>query len=221
MPNKIFILLVFNTLIVFQFINAQSKIFLNPGFFYNGTGFSDDVNGIGLIAGLEYMPSKYHLFSIELRTKYGYYAFDDGTKWKTDKDGNPLPPKNRGEDRLKYNLFNPQVGVIPKLHLYFDEDFSLFLENEIAIGLMAGEFRYKGFDKKKKFTDLTFCYNIGLGIEYQLKKCILVGSAAYSTLNFRSKIIKYQPTGYEEWIPNQNALFLISILFKIPIYNPK
>lgn len=109
-----------------QIMNAQSKFSLNPGVYYNGSFFDDDAKGIGLILGLEYMPSKDHMFSIELRTRYGYYTFDDGTKWGEDRDGNIVPPKNPGEARLNYNLFSPQVGIVPKIHLYFDESLSFF-----------------------------------------------------------------------------------------------
>jgi len=200
-----------------QTVNAQSKFFLSPGIFYNGSGFSDDVSGIGLIAGIEYAPAKDYWFSVRLNTKYGYYAFNDGTKWRSDKDGNPLPPKNRDEARLKYNLFSPQVGLAPKLHLHFDEPLSIFLENEFSIGLMTGRFKYQGIERKEKITEPIFSYNIGIGLEYKLEKCIIAGSIGYSTLNFRDKIRKHQPEGYQVWIPDQNAVFFFNVSLKIPL----
>lgn len=202
---------------VLQKISAQSKFFLSPGIFYNGGGFSDDVSGIGFIAGMEYAPAKDYWFSIRLNTKYGYYAFNDGTKWRSDKDGNPLPPKNRDEARLKYNLFSPQIGIAPKFHLHFDEPLSIFLENELSVGLMTGSFKYQGIEGKRRFTEPVFCYNLGLGLEYKLEKCIIVGSVAYSTLNFRDKIRKHQPEGYQVWVPDQNAVILFCISLKIPL----
>lgn len=217
MKKKIIILCVFHYFAMLQVICAQSKFSLTPGVFYNGNGFTEDVNGFGMTVGLEYMPAKNHVFSIELRTKYGYYNFDDGTGWRTDKDGDPLPPKNPSEARLKYDLFSPQVGIAPKLHLHFGESFALFLENEFAGGLMAGHFKYKGIQKKSRFTEPVFCYNIGVGFTYKLEKCILTGSIGYSTLNFRSKVKKHQPPGYQEHIPNQDAVLLVNIGFKIPL----
>ena len=214
---KRFIIIVISIFMVLHSANAQSKLSLNPGLFYNGTGFTENIKGLGLIMGLEYMQSKNKVFSIELRTKYGYYAFDDGTKWRTDNNGNVLPPKNLEEAQLEYILFSPQIGIVPKLHLRFDEVLSLFIENEFAGGLIIGDFKYKGFDKKRNFTESIFCYNLGVGGEYKLKKYILTGSISYSTLNFRSKIKKHQPAGYEEWIPNQNAAILINIILKIPL----
>ena len=219
MLNKYYLLLFFVwvILMVSQISHAQSRLSLNTGLFYNGGGFTEDVNGIGLMAGVEYMPANDYWFSITLRTKYGYYNFDDGTKWRTGKDGEPLPPKNRGEARLKYNLFSPQVSLVPRLHLHLDELLSFFLENEFAIGLMAGEFKYKGVSRKKKFTEIIYCYNIGLGAEYKFDKWTLGGSVAYSTLNFRSQIRDHQPKDYQEGIPDQNAPLLFNIYFKIPL----
>lgn len=163
------------------------------------------------------MHTKNSVLSLELRTKYGYYAFDDGTKWGKKNDGNVTPPKNPGEARLKYNLFSLQLGIVPKLHLYLDDDFSLFLENEFIIGLMTGKFKYKGVEKKTMITKPLFCYNVGVGVQYKLEKYTLVGSVGYSTLNFRSTIKKHQPMGYQEWIPNQDAAILINVILKIPL----
>lgn len=221
MENKIFsgkaILIVLSVFMALQSVTGQSKFFLNPGVFYNGAGFSDDVEGLGVIVGVEYMKREEAVFSIELRTKYGYYSFDDGTSWSKDNDGGYLPPTNRGEARLKYKLFSPQVGVAPKLHLRFEEAYSFFLENEIVGGLMSGKFNYKGLREEKKFTEFTGCYNISIGAEYKWDKCTLSGSIGYSTLNFRSRIKKHQPSTYQEHIPDQNAALLVHILFKIPL----
>ncbi|MCD8165244.1 MAG: hypothetical protein LUE93_03430 [Bacteroides sp.] len=196
---------------------AQSQFSLTPGFFYNGTTFTENVSGFGAMLGLEYMRRKDHFFSLELRTKYGYYSFDDGTKWIEDKDGVLKPPKNNDEARVEYSLFSPQVGLVPKFHLYFDESFSLFLENECYVGLMSGKFKYKEAPQKKSFTEPIFSYNIGAGTEYKLKKYVFVGSLGYSTLNFRNKIKKHQPVNYQHPIPNQHAGFYINILIKVPL----
>lgn len=198
-------------------VKAQSKFSLMPGLFYNGTGFEDDVNGFGVVLGLEYMQRPDHFFSIEVRTKYAYYSFDDGTKWKENSEGVLEPPKNRGEARLEYSLFSPQVGVVPKFHLHLDETLSLFVENELAIGFMAGGFRYRGAERKKHFTEPLLIYNIGVGVEYKVKKCSLIASVSYSTLNFREKIRKHQPAGYQEGIPNQDAVMLINVVCKVPL----
>ena len=207
--KKCFIAFVVITMfITLHTVSGQSKVFLNPGLFYNGNGFSDDTEGLGLVLGLEYIQSENSIFSVELRTKYGYYNFDDGTKWRTDDDGGYVPPKNSGEARLTYNLFSPQIGIVPKLYLRFEDVFSLYLENELAVGLIKGEFKFKGIDKKSNFTEPVFCYNIGVGGEYRFQKYILTGSISYSTLNFRSKIRKHQPLGFKESIPNQNAAVL-------------
>ncbi|MDR3058996.1 MAG: hypothetical protein LBU84_12750 [Prevotella sp.] len=211
-----FILLALLT--ITQTVQSQSRFSLTPGIYYNGTGFNDDVYGFGLIMGLEYMQHKSHFFSIELRTRYGYYKFDDGTSWTENNEGELLPPKNPNEPRLEYSLFNPQVGIVPKFHLHLDESMSLFLENEISVGLMSGNFKYNDQDYvKKSFTEVIYSYNIGVGVEYTLNKLSLVGSVGYSTLNFRSKIKEHQPEGYKGWIPNQNAGLLVNFILKIPL----
>ena len=200
-----------------QKVVAQSKLSLTPGAFYNGTTFDKDVSGFGAILGLEYMKSKEHYFSMELRTKYAYYSFDDGTKWREDKDGVLNPPTNKDEARLEYSLFSPQVGLVPKFHLFLDESFSLFLENEFSAGFMSGSFKYKGTEGKKRFTEPTFSYNIGIGIETKLNKYAFVGSVGYSTLNFKNNIVKHQPAYHTEYIPNQNTGLWINIIIKVPI----
>ena len=218
--NSFLLFFTFGLLLASQPVDAQSKLSIIPGFYLNGTGFNDDVKGIGGIMGLEYMPREDHFFSIELRTKCGHYSFDDGTKWRTDNDGDPIPPI-RTNARLEYSLFSPQIGLAPKLHLRFDEPFSLFLENEIAGGLMMGRFNYnQGSGVEKSFTEPVWCYNIGIGAEYKLEKlknCTLVSSIAYSTLNFRSGIKKHQPANFQGWIPNQNAAILFSVLLKVSL----
>lgn len=205
-------------LLLFSFLGlqAQSKFSLMPGIFYNGTGFSENVEGFGAIVGLEYMKRKDHFFSIELRSKFGYYSFDDGTKWSEDSEGNIKPPKNPNEARLEYKLFSPQISLVPKFHWHIAESFSLFIENEFVAGLMSGKFEYKN-NQKSKFTKPIFCYNIGLGAEYREKKWAVAGSIAYSTLNFRSEIRKNRPKGYDEHIPNQNAGLLVNVIFKVPL----
>lgn len=191
---------------------AQSKFSLMLGGFYNGNLLDDEVTGIGLLAGLEYMPKEEHFFSIELRTRYGYYKFDDGTSWKQNNDGSYEPPK-RSEARLEYSLFSPQVSLVPKFYLHL-EDWALFLENEFVGGLMSGRFKFMN-DQKTKFTEPIFCYNVGVGADVKGKKCSFVGSITISTLNFRNKIKKHKPVGYEEWIPNQNAWVMINLICKV------
>jgi hypothetical protein len=92
-----------------------------------------------------------------LRTRYGFYTFDDGTKWREDADGVLQPPKNSGKARLEYTLFSPQVGLVPKLYVGLDENLFLFLENEFSIGLMSGNFKYWGKpNMKKQITEPVF-----------------------------------------------------------------
>ncbi|MEN9918541.1 MAG: hypothetical protein RL662_977 [Bacteroidota bacterium] len=202
--------------LVSQLVQAQSKLSLMPGIYYNGTGLDQDVRGGGFIMGLEYMPHRNHFFSLELRTRYGLYTFSDETNATADKNGIPIPPKNPSTASLKYSLFHPQVGVVPKFHFHVDESLSLFLENEIAVGVMTGRFTYKGHDKKS-FAETSLTYNIGAGVEYKTPKWTIVGSVGYSTLNFRPDIVKHQPPNYQEWIPNQHAGLLINAILKIPL----
>ena len=217
MKKSLFAIFAFIIMVTSQNVIAQSRLSLTPGLFYNGTTFDKDVSGFGAILGLEYMKSKEHFFSMELRTKYAYYSFDDGTKWREDKDGVPKPPVNRDEARLEYSLFSPQVGLVPKFHVLLDESFSLFLENEFSAGLMSGSFKYKGTEEKQRFTEPTLSYNIGIGIETKLNKYAFVGSVGYSTLNFRSNIVKHKPPYHTEYIPNQNTGLWINIIIKVPI----
>jgi opacity protein-like surface antigen len=211
----ILLILLINTPIA----QAQSKFSPTFGAFYNGTGLTEDVKGFGLIAGLEYKQRKDHLFSVELRTRYGYYSFDDGTKWGVNNEGVSSPPKNKNNARLEYALFSPRVGVVPKVHLYIDEDLSLFIENEGSFGLMTGTFKYTGQPSvEKSFTETIFCYNVGIGAEYKKNdNWSLVGSVGYSSLNFRSKIRNHQPDYYDGVIPNQNAGLLVNVTIKIPL----
>lgn len=217
MKNKKYAYLIAFFMITFQNINAQAQLSLTPGAFYNGNFSSDDLNGFGAILGLEYRIRPEHFFSIELRTKYGYYSFDDGTKWREDSYGQLQPPQNKGEARVDYSLFCPQIGLVPKFYLPIIENLSLFLENEFSIGLITGKFRYKGVPDKVHFTESIFNYNVGLGAEYKLEKCTLAGSLGYSTLNFRSKIRKHQPANYQGSIPNQDAVIWINLLVKVPL----
>lgn len=199
-----------------QVIHAQHKFSLMPGLFYNGNTFDDDVSGLGLIMGLEYIPRENSLFSVELRTKWGYYDFDDGTKWHQDKDGTWQPPINPGEPRLEYSLFSPQLGIVPKCHWHLDDELSLFVENEFVVGLMTGKFKFKT-GRKVTFTEPIFCYNVGIGAEYRFSNWAMVGALTLSTLNFRKNISKHKPYGYEEKIPDQDAIFLVTFIFKIPL----
>jgi hypothetical protein len=212
--NHFFVLFILS--ITFQAAKAQSKFSFMPGLYYNGSFLDENVSGMGLSMGVEYQQHKEHFFSIELRTRYGFYSFDDGTKW-TEKDGRLIPPI-RDKARLEYRLFSSQVGVVPKFHFHLFEELSLFLENEFAVGLMAGSFKYGGEPyAKKKFTEPVFSYNIAIGAEYREWKYPVVGSIGYSTLNFRDKIKKHQPQNYQGWIPDQNAGIIINIILKVPL----
>jgi hypothetical protein len=199
-------------------LRAQSQFSLTPGIFYNGGGFYDEVKGFGVIIGVEYMKSPRHFFSIELRTRFGYYGFDDGTKWTENNKGELTPPKNPDKAKIEYSLFSPQIGVVPKLYYHVDESLPFFLENEFSFGLMAGNFKYNDQSyTKKSFTEPVFSYVVGVGAEYKYKKYALSGSVGYSTLNFRSKIRKNKPQDYTIEVPNQSAGLMVNVIFKIPL----
>lgn len=218
MKIKIITPLLFLTLFsISQVIKAQATFSFIPGVYYNGKLLNDQISGFGLIAGLEYKPRANHFFSLELRTRYGMYSFDDGTNWTWDNEGNVVLPENLGKARMEYKLFSPQAGIVPRFHLYLDDVFSIYLENEFSLGLMTGNFKYGGEPyTEKKITESIFNYNINAGVEYNTEKnWSFLASIGYSTLNFRSKIRKHQPKGYQGWIPNQDALIMINVLFKI------
>ncbi|NDV59505.1 hypothetical protein [Bacteroides sp. 519] len=202
------------------FAQTREKRFsLIPGIFCNSNFLSEDVTGFGGVLGLEYMKHKEHFFSIELRTKYGYYVFDDGTKWKNDGEGGFDPPKNPGEARVEYGLFSPQVGVVPKFYLHL-EDLSLFLENEFITGLITGKVKYQGYEKKIRISEPIFSYNIGVGAIFKISKnsnSSFAASIGYSTLNLRSKIRRNQPLNHPFKIPDQDAIVMINLVFKVPL----
>ena len=210
-----FLLAVFMIILPFQPIHSQSKWSINPGVYYNGGGIPSKVNGVGVVAGLDYMPAK--VFSIELRTKYGFYEFNDGTKWTTDSDGNEIPPKNPNEARVDYKTFSPQIGLVPKFYIRFSDVFSIILENEAAVGFMTGKYKYKGISRKEKFTEPVFCYNGGIGLSYKEDDWEISMLIGYSTLNFRDNIKEHQPTGYRDKIPNQDSPIYFKIQFKVPL----
>ena len=204
--------------------HAQSEWSLKPGAYYNGSINSTNVNGGGLVVGLEYMPEERHVFSMDLRTKYGYYGFNDGTKWGIPiyDPSNPhtepipsIPPVNNNEARVDYNVFSPQISLVPKLHIYPNKSFSLFLENEFAIGLITGKFKYMGFDTKEKFTEPIYSYNVGIGAAFH-KITISIG---YSTLNLSDKINKHKPPGYTVDIPNQNVSVYVNVILRFSLMN--
>ncbi len=212
-------------LICFSTINgiyAESGFSINPGFFLSPLNESDMVSGLGVSVGLEYMKRESSIFSVELRAKYGYYKFDDGTSYTYNSDGTYDPPVNRGEARLDYELSCPQIAIVPKLYLHlgdpFDvEMFSLFLENEFSAGIMTGNFKFKDVSKKKHIADYIFNYNIGLGAEFRWSKYSIACSAIYTTMNFRENIKKHKPLNYDQYIPNQDVAILINAIFKIRI----
>ena len=213
--NYLFLLLILSA--TSQTAVSQSKFSFMPGLYYNGAFLLDEeVNGLGVILGVEYQQHKEHFFSIELRTKYGLYYFNDGTNW-TEKDWRPVPPK-RDKARLEYRLFSPQVSAVPKFHFHLFEELSLFLENEFAVGLMAGSFKYDGEPyTKKQFTEPIFSYNISIGAEFRDGKYPVIASVGYSTLDFTNKIEKHQPQNYQGKIPNQNAIIIINLILKVPL----
>ena len=231
MLNKRYYRLLFGTLMAFfmlQIVHAQSKWYLNTGAYFNIGSTTMDVGGEALDVGLEYKPAKKHLFSIELRTKIGHYTFNDGTEKVSFPDGDDIPgneplypPLNKNEARVKYKIFFPGIGLVPKLHIHFNKPISLFLENEFDIGLMSGNFKYKGFDKREKITEPIYCYSAGIGIEYEDDDDDwgISVSMGYSTLNFRDEIVKHQPVGYNEKIPNQHTPFYMNIIFKFSLNN--
>ena len=217
-----FNIIIFCIIFTTQFANSQSKLSLLAGGYYNGNFLNEDASGIGLSLGLDYELNPN--ISVELRARYGYYSFDDGTKWKSNDDGTWSSPQNTNKPRIEYKLYSPKIGIVPKYHLSLDDFFdgiSVFLENAFSVGLMTGTFEYNGLPyAKKSFTEPIFCYNIGLGIEmgreFTKWKFPFQVSFAFSTLNFRKKIIKHQPENYQGWIPDQSALFVFNGLFKIP-----
>ena len=206
-----------------QEATTQSKFSITPGAFYNGTFFMEDVGGFGAMLGVDYRPYEY--FSVGIRTRYGYYTFDDGTSWSTDKDGYPIPPK-RDYARLEYKLTSPQIGLVPKLYLALntlsDDPFYLFLENELSFGWMSGDFKYNGKPNvKRSFTEPILSYNVALGLEFKWNKETndnsIGASIGYSTLNFRNKIREHQPDGYIGRIPNQDAILMVNLFLRIPL----
>jgi len=215
--NRLFILLVL--FVASQIVNAQSKFSLMPGLYYNGPTLllEDAVQGVGLAIGVEYMPRQNHFFSIELRSRYGAYFFDDKTDWVLNEDRILVP----GKASLHYKLFNPTIGVVPRLYIYLDEYeiHSLFLENEIAVGLMMGNFEYNGQPyAKKSFTEPTFSYIICAGVRVKGGGNMLVDiSVGFSTLNFRNNIIKHQPRNYQGRIPNQDTFLIANMIFRFPL----
>ena len=135
--------------------------------------------------------------------------------FRSDDDGYPEPPVRRGEARLEYKMFLPQVCLVPKLWLHLEDVMSLFLENEFSAGIMKGKFEYLGFPDKINITDVIYSYNVGVGVQYPMKKCYFVGSVGCSTLNFRKNIRKHKPLRHNTHIPNQDAAFWINVIFKV------
>lgn len=207
-----------------QTAHSQSEFSFLIGGFYNDKLQKQDVAGIGLIMGLDYRFNQFA--SMEMRTRYGLYAFDDGTKFTTDRDGSLSSPVRNGNPRIEYFWFCPNIGVVPKLHLSLDEYFEgieVFLENEFSLGFITGSIDYNGQSSiSKKIREPIFCYNIGLGIELSEEyKLPFQVSFSYSTLDFKDNILKHKPVDFHEDITNQEVPFLINILFKIPFKHKK
>jgi hypothetical protein len=213
-----FSLVLFGLILSSQTIKAQSQFSLTPGVFYNGGILREYTGGAGGVLGLEYLPRQNHFFALEVRSRYGFYFFDDGANWSQNKDGSWEPPI-RDVARLEYNLFSPQIGIVPKFYLHFDETLSFFLENEFSGGLMTGRFKYKGnTSTKKNFTESIFYYCISGGVELKDgKKWSLLISVGYSTLDFKNKIKRRQPVGYQGKFSNQEAPVMFNMIFKLPL----
>lgn len=211
----------FGLLLSLQTIEAQSLFSLTPGVFYNGGILREYTGGGGGILGLEYLPRQNHFFALEARSRYGFYFFDDGANWSQNRDGSWESPV-RDIARLEYNLFSPQIGIVPKFYLHLDETLSLFMENEFSGGLMTGRFKYNNGNTsvKKNFTESVFYYCISAGVELKDdKKWSLLISVGYSTLDFKNKIKRRQPVGYQEKITNQEAAVMLNLIFKVPLNN--
>jgi hypothetical protein len=214
---KIFPVLV-GLILASQTIKAQSQFSLTPGVFYNGGILREYTGGAGGVLGLEYLPHQNHFFALEVRTRYGFYFFDDGANWSQNKDGSWEPPI-REAARLEYSLFSPQIGIVPKFYLHLDKTLSLFLENEFSSGLMTGQVKYKGNTSiKKNFTESIFYHCISVGAELKDdKKWSLLISVGYSTLDFKNKIIRRQPVDYQWRISNQEAAVMFNMILKVPL----
>lgn len=213
-----FSLVLSGLLLSLQTIKAQSQFSLTPGVFYNGGILREYTGGGGGVLGLEYQPRQNHFFSLEVRSRYGYYVFDDGANWYQDEDGSIDPPI-RDVARLEYNLFSPQIGIVPKFYLHLDETLSLFLENEFSGGLMTGRFKYnRNTFVKKNFTESIFYYCVSGGAELKGdKKWSVLFSIGYSTLDFKDGIKRRQPVGYQWEIENQEAVVMFNMIFKMPL----
>ena len=227
MFNKRHYSLLLGALLMALSAHAQPEWSIKPGAYYNGSINSVSVNGGGLVVGLEYMPAERNIFSIDLRTKYGNYTFNDGTKSLTNTTLDPFnphityppsepgPPANKNEARVDYDVYSPQISLVPKLHIYPNKSLTLYLENEFAIGLITGKFKYMGFDKKEKFTEPIYSYNVGIGAAFHM----FTLSLGYSTLNLSDIINKHKPSAYTVDIPNQNASFYFNLTFRFSLKN--
>ena len=205
-----------------QTIDAQSQISLIPGVYCNGGILREYTGGGGVVLGLEYMPHQEHFFALELRTRYGFYRFDDGTSWRENKDGT-LEPPIREKARLEYTLFGPQIGIVPKFYLHLDETISFFIENEFSGGIMTGHVKYnENPSAEKKLTEYIFYYCISGGMELRDdKNRSLLISIGYSTLDFKNTLKKKQPIGYQGGFPNQEACIMFNMIFKLPLNKKK
>ena len=219
--------ILFGVILTLHVAEAQSRFSLTPGVFFNGDILNKEhVMGMGAMVGLEYMPRPNHFFALEMRTRYGYYSFDDGLRKREERywENSPLYPPSRppfqGKARLEYCLFSPQIGIVPKLYWHCDSEISLFLENEFTGGLMTGIFKYDGTPPVKKgFTESIFYYSPSIGVELrdENKKCSLLISIGYSTLDFKNNLKKRQPRAYESNINHQEAYLMINVILKVPL----
>ncbi|MDR0939135.1 MAG: hypothetical protein LBN29_07270 [Mediterranea sp.] len=209
-------------------MGAQSRFALTPGGYYQGGGFSDEVQGMGFMMGLEYYPGKTkRIFSVELRSRFGFYDYDDGTNWTEDRDGTPKPPRNPGPPSVKFRLFCPELGVVPKARWWvFEDELALFVETEFSAGLMTGRFGYYGEPTAiKSFTDFVASAKGGIGLEYVDEKGTLVASLGASSLNFSRSVRKHAPQKniagirepYVGHIPKLFAAVCVNVTIRIPL----
>lgn len=204
-----------------RYAHSQTKLSALAGGYYNGNLLKDETQGYGVTAGIEFQRNR--SLSIELRGRLGMYAYNDGVRWTQNDDGTWMPENIFQKSNLKYKLFTPMLGIVPKLKYSLDEfidDVTVFVENEFAVGCMTGNFIYYGEPyTEKSFSAPLWSYNIGVGVEFQCGKAPMRISVGYSTMNFRNKIIENQPKGYQGYIPNQNAVIMVNAVFRIPVSN--